>query len=917
MKKAIKLLAVCSLLAILCVALSFVTAADYATDYEIKYTGNIADADARIAVIKTETDLYAIAKRTNELDAYLRINPIDPETEGYEAFRARLVPVIFEGAKAEFASFDINSKNYDIANIFRWINRYNKLYPEIAELTGYDAFMEEVEAAKVLYEEKVQSMKDELERKAGADEYSWDDNALVRTFDTGTSISAVQIAQGTYTGKLTDQYDGNVYYAVDFTGAQSSMYTYMNLNAADTTKGYVFEFDYTYYRYHSGSGGSHGEDSLVTPGGRCFPLLVAMGGSATDEYGNVIEKIYGYSNAKDVYTGQFTAAENCIVPGEWTHIMLIYEPVEKTCAIYVDYEYVTTTSLRVTCNITGQIEDYNLTGIRIGTQMVDGDFALDNIKFYRGTTYRPLNVLREMTDVEKFEYYLDFLDNNLTETRRVASIEAANLALKELLPTFYNYNESTGKATYSGGAEVEGSEIRQLVDKYLGFDISHSIAKIRSYNSARFVEIVNEALLVARTFDTLPDRRTHLSIMDSFLNVNACDLLDEAYKVAYAAYEEYALNIERDTNSQTFLQAMQRFEKASTYNAMLKHYADAKALATDPDRGIDLDIKDGSLNEAYAKYLNGPALLEKARLISNSKVLVACANILKPYDTETLWVKNYKYIADYIENMRKIIQANDYDATYSGARNAVAIYNNIYPYFFRTKQDTHIKYIQGYLDLYNKTTSYIDRLGYCRAIENYLLANDVDRTNPTVMSQLAQYNNYREEIATQEADYAELIALNTTKFLNAVRFFDHAEDFDQLVELYDTATECAYKMSIGDPEVQKALQTYLGYEEYINRCRTATLIFIATANSIETLTKPEAKYAALATCYANLEDLQLTIDGAAEAKAKYDAALIEYNALISSTNTEIEETHNIVTALRENSGITRLLAIFLELVSGN
>ena len=921
MKKAIKLLAVCSLLAILCVSLAFVTMAD---DETVNYTGSIDTAKEHIAKINAETDTLAKAKRTQALDEYLLVNPIDPESEGYDEFRKSLVAAIFSGAKATFAGFDINAKSYECATILRRISRYTKIYPEITELADFAAFKAEVDEATVAYEAKVQALKDALVKNAGADEFSWDTDATVKDMENGSTLSAVQVAAGTYAGKRVDPLDNdNSYYTVDFSNAQTSQYTYMNENVADTTKGFVFEFEYSYFKNHvTDFSGTHGEDSLITSGGRCFPLLIAVVDHEYDAYGNRINRICGYANkgtptSKDVYTGEVITADNTIVAGEWTHIMMIYEPVEKTCAIYVDYEYVTTTSLRVTCNITNVIEDYNLTGISLGCQLLEGDFAIDNVKYYRGTTYRPLYEFDELTDEEKFAYYLDFLDNDLTETRRVASIEAANLALSQLLPLYYNKDSETGDAVYSGGAEVENSEIRKNVDKYLAFDISESIGKIRSYNSARFVEIVNEALTVHRSFDTLPDRRTHLSIMESFLNVNTCDLLDEGYKKAYAEYEVYLLNIERDTNSQTFLQAMQRFEKASTYNAKLKHYADAKALATDPEKGIDLDINDPSLDEAYLKYLNGPELLEKARLEANSKILIACANILKPYDTETLWKENYKYIFDYIENMRKIIQANDYDATYTGARSAVATYNSIYPYFFRTMQATHINYLQKYLDLYNTTTGYIDRLGYCRAIENYLLANDVDRSNPTVMSLLAQYENYREELLTQEDDYTELIALNTTKFINAVRFFDHAQTFEELVALYDEATDCAYKMSIGSPEVQAALEIYLGYEEYINRCKTGTAIFVATANSLETITSTEQKYKALALCYSHLEDLQLTIEGAADAKNKYDAAVADYNSLIGDANAELAQTQDVVAALRENAGVSRLLKIFIELLTGN
>ena len=94
----------------------------------------------------------------------------------------------------------------------------------------------------------------------------------------------------------------------------------------------------------------------------------------------------------------------------------------------------------------------------------------------------------------------------------------------------------------------------------------------------------------------------------------------------------------------------------------------------------------------------------------------------------------------------------------------------------------------------------------------------------------------------------------------------------------------------------------------INATERDSLLFVSTVNQFNKASGRDAKYALLSTCYDCLDNIDLTYEGVAAAKAVYDAESAAYSQAIGAMNAEIAQTTEVACAVRGNWNIDGLVS---------
>ena len=636
---------------------------------------------------------------------------------------------------------------------------------------------------------------------------------------------------------------------------------------------------------------------------------------------------------------------NALTKGGWLDIIIAIDPAEFKYKLYVEGQHLATYNAKFE---NGSAYDHSKVAFRLsGGASTQGDVAYDNFKIYAGDNYRNQDRLKNMTDEEKFIYFVEYIsvDSNPVLDRKNAYDRASEFIDDYRTVT----NPETGEYEYT---ELVGDNValKEAVDAYQAFDLDYLLDIAMTANLHEYVALVESLKSVERKADNVVARNNIVSEIVEFVkkNLGLINLTLDAYSSAAEGadvsvpngtpdFEEYQTlynklvkQIEYDTNSSTFVKYMNKFDNATSVSATERYYAFAKALI-DGD-GIDLSLITNestpyrqnftALINAYDIYLNASKKVDSVTKDSNAKKIVQCMNAISHFRTEEQWETNRDEMTEYLNIVKDIVLGTDengkplYTTTYEGVDEAVRFFNRAYAYFYVQIQDEHVEYITYILGLITSTNDYVDKIGLVALVERYLDTNDVDFEDERIVNLLNRFDTYKEELVFRGEDYSNILRENSVKFRNLVEKMRTAQTYLEQVQYFEEAALLYFGLDTTVEGTERAIEIYDEYKVTLELIKESSVKFLEAVSIYNACQTEDDKFAALVDCYYNAQFAELSYEGVEEALAEYRAAYDAYMGYATAVNSDVTAIGNAVGSLRTNSGITTVVAIVIKKIFG-
>jgi len=803
----------------------------------------------------------------------------------------------------------------------KWLRAYVGKYTALESTVGYEAVYNEVIAAIDEYDAAVEDAKARLDAEAplvedelnGGFTFNYDFDNYTAGAKLPFAIAHFDNTTGKNTGtiyQVIDRADGNgkaieLIYGNKTDNGTNPTSGYIEPNNMDSTSGLVMEFDIS------------ASDYISRLNFTCTEWGLSTGARVSSSFFNIdMNKVTPIEDGK--WLDSAFDGKEVIVPGEWTHIILIYNPDGPKVKLYVDYEYVGEWSVKSTSGDT-----FVFTALRISCGQKDVSARLDEFDFYQGTAYRNRNRFvdasgNDVSDEEKFKYYVtNMCDEGRSPTDRL-----------------YAYEKAT--ALYSS---CDAENVGEYMAMYDSLDIATDIeGPAKADNLATLIKYSNELVaLGAVTTSNNTTITTAIERVESFITNNSRYLDQTAAEFTFI--KEYIADLREDLTSVetllSFISALKRFDRATTLAAKTKHYNNATMYyeggefnleanrafyANDPavlefELAINGDIPQS--NEAYVSifeyYESCLENLGTQEMWENSKRIIDCVDFIlgiEDYEhTEEVWEANYDYVNKYVTIIRDVLRSGNYSPAYPGIDDALAEYEIVNAYFYAILQAEHKEILSAQLVKYPTTNSYIEKLGICTFVDNYIAANDIDMNDEELANLVLTNEVYKKELVIHHEEYAALLEQNTVYFINIVNKMTSFVDYKDIKPLYDEAIVYYYEMNVDSDAAKTAIALFEEYADQLTKQETASAMLLGYAKELEAAKNDADIYVALVNCAAYVNDVTENIEGVSAALELYEAKLAAYNAKVAPMNTEIEQVNDLVSAVRSGSIASAILAV--------
>lgn len=749
----------------------------------------------------------------------------------------------------------------------------------------------------------------------------------------------------------------NSYATFSYTGSGDG---YMVASLPSSTANLIFEMDITTFTTWPSSGVSFnsGTNGLDT-GKRLYPWIAGFTGDGqiAAPKGNT----HGYGKTLTNREGGY------IIPGQWTHFVIVYNAAEKMVSYYVNDEKIVDADGNDSWSC-GLGESFNFNeALRIGHGNTDGSFSIDNLQIYVGNQPRNINLFKEMSALKKFAYYTDYVKQYVDSNGTQGTALDAKTCYDEILALHVLYwgikNEGDTEMTYLfdentywGNAvapvtDITYEEFKQAVDDYL-------------YVAAQADTVIDGALVEA-TFNEVVDMITKLEALTGIANLSKrTSLLAEleAYIETNASYlsrlnEEDMAVYEQCLARKTMIAAeIEAYARANEYISMVKKLAAARDLysrtvyrsqaeammqmmETDAALGyFDLEAIKTEIAEfaaAIETFTEQSALLDNQLIQDNDKIIVDCMSRFPATPEEA--IKNYAYLNKYIVLVRSIILEGKYTADNLRVQEALAVYERMNTLFYDALQKDHAANVQALIDQFDAETSYIARLGIYTATKSYLEQNaaTIDMNHDAIKGVYSQYELMEAKFGSEEgreeqwAEYGQILEANAVKFANLVVQMRFSQSYAELLELREQAAALYYYMDSSSADAQLAVEYYHAYEKLLTEKALRGDAFIDAAYALTKTDGMEQTYKAILAAKAAFELADTTYDNTLvyqevsgeteitvvfnmqDAIAAYEIALAQYNSFVTVTNNEVNVVLDVVCAVRASFSINQpIVALF-------
>lgn len=767
------------------------------------------------------------------------------------------------------------------------------------------ALYEAINAVSADIEARNLAAKELLDNKANINEFEYTGATMNYTLSDNKmpwGWSNTQTENGSYAEIKTDA-TGNKYMALHYGSYTGS---YMNMIANDTSNGYVLEYDigteyggdikYMWvYSYDADKNGAKGAMGYYGIKNGAFYMPSAKGGSI-DWSTPLTDKV--------------------IVPGASTHVAIAFNADTWTVEVFVDYVSIGTTSV-------ARVTEYVLKEFRLANGNNDlgknQTITVDNIVGYKGSSPRSIQSLSSYSDGEKFKFYASYaVDTNKDPVYRSTAYDKAAVLYE----------------TYKNSAAY-----KEIADAFAAIDYESEI-----FYPARDGCMQNFALLLERlgsspiTTLNISNKTKEISKIDDYLNAHLSfyNQASAEFVALKTQLNDAKKQINKIQNLQAFIDALSRFKRVDTYAALSRYLETAQKYyelcgfaSEDNYNAIKDDTSvvnlEKSLGMTIVEYYAGmEAKVLASRKTENSSRIIACVDLIinaeyqngASYEaTESFWKANYDYINKYVLVIRQIVSSASYDPTYEGVGDAIATYNTMDAYFYELLQREHCEVIGEQLAKYLLTDSYIEKLGICTFVNNYVEINDVDTSRDDISELLVTLSVFEGEVENHKDTYSEILEENTQYFIGITNKMLAYNDYKSLYALYVEAQVYYYGMNVDSDEAKVAIEIYNECEAKLNEMIYYADAFAGYATRLASATTRAKKYQYLVECSKYRDYLDTTMDDVSLYINYYDNALASYNAGVEISNSEILNVDGVACATRVLSVPASVLAVIKNIFS--
>ncbi len=739
---------------------------------------------------------------------------------------------------------------------------------------------------------------------------------------------------------------------------------YMIASLPSSTANIIFEMDLTTFTNWPASGVSFNSGTYgLTEGKRIYPWLGAITGAGQLQVPNGPSS----SNRKVITDRE----GGYIIPGQWTHFVIVYNAAEKLVSYYINDEKIVAAdgTDAWSCALS---DSFNFSeALRIGHSQggaASGSFSVDNLQIYVGDQPRDINLFANMSSQQRFAYYTNYAKKYIDTAGESGSAATAKLCYDEAMALhslYWGTPEGGTEATYLfdettywdptavGYVDIglTYAELKQAVDDYR-IVAAQADSVI---DNAMVEECFNEVKTMVEKLETLSGianltaRQTLLDTLNTYIETNVSYLarLDEAKA---AIYEQ--LLVRRDA----VVKEIEAYSRANEYIVMVNKLAAArdlysrtvyraqaqemmKSMETDSSLGyFDLEMIKADVAEfaaAIELFDAQSKLLDDQLLRDNNEIIIDCMSRFPATPEEAM--KNYSYLNKYIVLARSIILEGSYDAKDARVQEALAIYEKMDVLFYDALQKDHAATLQALIDQFNIETAYITRLGIYNATKSYLEQNaaTIDQTHDAIKGIYSQYEIMEAQFGSEEGreeeweKYGETLQANTLKFVNIVMQMRFSKSYNELLSLREQAAAVYYYMDSTTADAQLAVEYYHTYEKLLTYKALCGDAFIDAAYALKKAKTMQQTYLALLAAKAAYELADTTYAGSLtytetagentytvtfsmqEAVETYTIALSQYNSFVTVINGEVNVVLDIVCAVRANFSVNQpIVALF-------
>ena len=793
------------------------------------------------------------------------------------------------------------------ADLLAAYNRLNAYYRshDFYEDQSYFDFLDRLQTLSERAAEALVEVKAKLEAEVPLAEYA-DTSENLNTFEGGkaTGVNA-STKNRVFVDERNGGYNSDKCMTIEY-GESKDTYYGWGVSAAASNH-VVIEFDITTF------------DEMP-------PSLRFSTGANSATKGRVYPYFFFLSTAggkTDLYTkqGGKLLKSDIIQKGVWTHIAMTYDPMTKMLQMYVNYEKAGDPYQESQTGCT----DWVLSeGFRLGSSGNErGSVSFDNLRSYKGTVPRTVNRFQVMSSDDKFLLFGNLLEQYHNDPTSV-SIADVDYAYTQMGPLLSVYWSASGESYIT-----EDEDLRHMVDVYLKTEKENIKKQMNNIAFADLKKLYDSLVALGGDIDAIESRENLITQIDDYVK-NKADSLDTTtaeYKALMESVEEARANLTIDMRVKEFRDAITRFKRAPSLAAMSRHYESCKAAYGD---GFD--------EETLARFRDLPALIEEYKGFSadidvkvkeaNAKSIVECMRHVASFD-ESDYEEKYEEINKYILIVRSLVTPNEdgtlkYKTGYLGVAAAVRLYHSVNDFFYQKLQLEHIEKLSTVLNKYTTLDSYIEKMGVCIYIRNYVATNDVDETNPEIRRIIESCAVYEVELGMKDgvADptlpnyqlekYEKLIEQNTKYFVDTVGRMAFLEGYAELKATYDDIMKIYYYMNIDSDEVQAAIKEFAKYESILREMEAHGDLFIKAMEEYAAAETATDKYKALSKAYAELAlGANEHYDGISDAMALYRTAAEAYNAKADTVNEELSSAMSVMcTARADVDGVKYVIAAF-------
>ncbi len=899
---------------------------------------------------------------------------VDMESEGYLLYlyhlnkiEVRMGDANVPGARpyldalAAVVDADSFDKVYALMHLDEYIRNNKITRPDESDTTSASAlFYQEYDALANKVSVWRQAIVDEREKNVSLSEYNI---SGFQEYDADRIQPAAQLAGNTFTSKDGREYgaEGSQFYST-FDYQPGGGDGYISVNLPSSIENVIIEMDITTFGKWPASGVSFNSGTYrLDTNQRIYPWLGAISGSGQIIAPNGTSHGNGptLTNREGGY----------IIPGQWTHFVIVYNAEEKFVSYYVNDEKIVDSAGndRWSC---AQAGPYNFTeALRIGHSQggAVGSFSVDNIRLYVGDQPRDVNLFEKMSDAKKFAYYTnyvyDYIETGVgTATDAKFCYDEIQARISTYWGTKLDADGNPGEETYlfdentywSDGANpgITYDELKVAVDLYQ-YVAEHADDVIeRQMIESTFLELQErmQKIQEAAGIDKLSTRQSMLAAFDAYVeaNLSYIALFSEDQQAAYAQMlvtkEAVLKEVEAYSRVNDYIQMVSKFAAARDLYSRTVYRNDAAMQMASMERDsalgyFDLEaikVEVVEFTNAIATFDEQNALLEAQILKDNNDLIVDCMARFPATPEEAM--KNYSSLNKYIVMVRRILLEGQYNAQDPAVESAIALYNVMNETFYDALQRDHAATVQDLIDQFNaSTTAYITKLGIYRAVKSYLEENaaTIDVTHDAIKGIYSQYEIMEEKFGTEEgreeqwAEYEIILGSNTLKFITLVTQMRFATQYEEILRLRDEAAMLFYYMDSTSPEAQLAIENYQACEQFLTKAAINGDKFIEIAYQLKKATGMQETYLALLAAKAAFADIDVTYTsslifmervGEAEVAVEftteqaietYQIILSQYTTFVTVINAEVDVVLDVVCTVRAGYPTSRtIVALF-------